>query len=218
MKEYLHSSVGQTLAIAGTLAVHAGVAAWAMQPTPPMAIPQQQVIQVAMIAQQAPKQERVEPTTEIPAPAVVPEEKGMVKVKLKPKKVETHRKPEKESEKREEQSVPLTTSGPQEAEAEEKHAAITQPFDAAYLRNPPPVYPASARRQHIEGKVLLKVEVTPNGDAETVTVAHSSGSNVLDEAARLAVEKWRFIPARRGTEAIAASVAIPIIFKMKDAK
>lgn len=87
-------------------------------------------------------------------------------------------------------------------------------FDAAYLDNPAPVYPSIARRQHEEGRVLLRVFVTAEGTAGTVEVAKSSGSERLDRAALEAVRRWKFVPARRGDQAVAAHVNVPIVFTL----
>lgn len=87
-------------------------------------------------------------------------------------------------------------------------------YDAAYLDNPPPVYPALARRQHEEGRVLLRVRVTADGRAGSVDIATSSGSERLDRAALEAVRRWRFVPAKRGDEAVAAYVNVPIVFSL----
>ena len=93
-------------------------------------------------------------------------------------------------------------------------AAVTPPtFDAAYLRNPKPVYPMSARRRGEEGTVILNVLVTREGVPAMVTVQTTSGSSTLDRVAVEAVKGWRFVPARRGTEAVEASVLVPIVFK-----
>jgi protein TonB len=62
--------------------------------------------------------------------------------------------------------------------------------------------------------VLLNVRVSAQGVAEQVQIAKSSGFPRLDEAAREAVRRWRFVPARRGDEAIAANVIVPIVFQM----
>jgi protein TonB len=86
-------------------------------------------------------------------------------------------------------------------------------FDADYLQNPPPAYPAMARRLREEGRVLLLVRVSPQGHAESVQVRQSSGFERLDEAALAAVRQWRFVAARRGDEAIAASVLVPLVFR-----
>lgn len=94
--------------------------------------------------------------------------------------------------------------------------ALTQArFDADYLHNPKPVYPPLSRRLGEEGKVLLKVSVTAQGTAEQVEVHKSSGFTRLDSAARDAVYRWRFVPARRGDEPVAASVLVPITFALE---
>jgi protein TonB len=86
-------------------------------------------------------------------------------------------------------------------------------FNADYLKNPAPGYPVMSRRLGEEGRVLLLVRVTPQGLPESVVVNQSSGFSRLDEAALAAVRQWRFVPARSGTEAIADSVTVPIIFR-----
>ena len=88
-------------------------------------------------------------------------------------------------------------------------------FDADYLQNPPPAYPALSRRLREEGTVLLLVRVSAGGNAENVQIKQSSGFPRLDEAALGAVRQWRFVPARRGTEPIAASVVVPITFRLE---
>jgi protein TonB len=89
-------------------------------------------------------------------------------------------------------------------------------FDAAYLDNPKPEYPLMARRNGDEGKVVLRVQVTAEGRAAEVQLHSSSGSSALDKAARSAVHNWRFVPARQGTQAVAAWVLVPVVFKLQD--
>lgn len=85
-------------------------------------------------------------------------------------------------------------------------------FDADYLHNPKPIYPPLSRRQSEEGKVLLKVRVSAKGEALEVTISKSSGFPRLDNAALDAVTQWRFVPAKRGDEAVDSSVVVPITF------
>lgn len=182
-----------------------------MEPSHPIAIPQQQVIQVAMISSPI-QQEKVEPVSET-LQAIPPKAVGMKKVQSEPKKEEVRKSPEPEQSKR--LAALVSTSGPQANDAKAINAAITQPlFGAAYLRNPPPAYPPAARRQKVEGKVVLDVDVSNNGEAIRVSIVRSSGYSLLDDAAREAVTHWRFIPARRGSESVAANVIVPIIFKI----
>ncbi len=89
-------------------------------------------------------------------------------------------------------------------------------FDAAYLDNPAPTYPPLSRMSGEEGRVVLKVFVTASGTASQVEVRNSSGSDRLDKAAVAAVSRWRFVPAKRGQEAVAAQVLVPIVFSLKD--
>lgn len=87
-------------------------------------------------------------------------------------------------------------------------------FDAAYLENPAPPYPRAARRGGLEGRVVLRVHVNPDGTADEVLVRTSSGHDSLDEAARATVARWRFAPARRGDIPVAAWVLVPVSFRL----
>jgi protein TonB len=93
-------------------------------------------------------------------------------------------------------------------------ALVAPRFDAAYLDNPAPAYPTMSRRQHEEGRVMLRVRVGADGRAESVEIAASSGFDRLDRAAQDAVRRWRFVPARRGPDAVAAFVNVPIAFSL----
>jgi protein TonB len=93
---------------------------------------------------------------------------------------------------------------------------LTQPiFNADYLDNPAPVYPGSSRRQGEQGRVMLRVLVNAAGTADDVQVRTSSGFPRLDESARETVRRWRFVPAKRGAEPVAAWVLIPISFRLE---
>ncbi|MGE5469562.1 MAG: energy transducer TonB [Bacteroidota bacterium] len=89
-------------------------------------------------------------------------------------------------------------------------------FDAAYLHNPEPRYPPLSRRLGEEGRVLLKVRVSTAGQPLAVELEKSSNFERLDEAARQVVQRWRFVPARRGDEAVEASVIVPLVFHLED--
>ena len=87
-------------------------------------------------------------------------------------------------------------------------------FNAAYLANPPPLYPASARRRGIEGAVFIDARIGAGGEARELKLATSSGDDALDSAAMDAVRGWRFVPARRGEQAVEAWVRIPLVFRL----
>lgn len=88
-------------------------------------------------------------------------------------------------------------------------------FDADYLRNPAPAYPALSRRLGEQGEVLLRVYVEPDGSPSRVELKASSGFARLDSAALNAVRKWRFVPARLGDTATGAWVVVPISFSVR---
>lgn len=95
-------------------------------------------------------------------------------------------------------------------------APIVPPrFDADYLDNPAPAYPAVSRRVGEHGRVLLRVYVSPDGTAAQVDIRESSGYDRLDKAARDTVQRWRFVPAKQGEHGIAAWVLVPISFSLR---
>ena len=92
---------------------------------------------------------------------------------------------------------------------------VTEPKGyAGYLNNPAPGYPAAAQRQRLQGKVILKIHVLASGQPDNVTVAKSSGYDILDDAAVKAVTSWGFDPAKRGQTPVDGWVNVPINFKL----
>lgn len=88
--------------------------------------------------------------------------------------------------------------------------------DADYLNNPKPAYPPMARRLGEQGRVVLRVLVSPRGRVADIELQASSGSPRLDQAAQDTVHQWHFVPARRGEDAVAAWVLVPIAFALKE--
>lgn len=86
--------------------------------------------------------------------------------------------------------------------------------NAEYLQNPRPAYPAMSRRLGEVGRVILRVRVEADGLPSRVEVRRTSGHPRLDDAAVEAVRKWKFVPARRGDEAIAGDVDVPLDFTL----
>lgn len=85
-------------------------------------------------------------------------------------------------------------------------------FNAAYLNNPPPLYPPRARKLGLQGTVMLRVVVSAAGHPEQINVLTSSGVPLLDEAAINTVRQWTFAPARQGDRPVAGAVNVPIRF------
>jgi periplasmic protein TonB len=110
-------------------------------------------------------------------------------------------------------SVPTGPTGP---------AVAALPTDGITQRAIPqggyqhrPAYPSSARRLGVQGTTLLSVLVADDGRVANVVVAQSAGHPDLDQAAAEAVRRWRFEPARRGTEKVAMWVQLPVEFRLR---
>jgi protein TonB len=229
-------SIGSLLLIL-VLLLHLWGALWLLQPVEPITLAQPLMMEVSLVS--APGQQA---STAPPAPpkAVEPikPKKPPVKKPLKKKKLEKQKqaklpKPETVSD----AMLPAPSLTESFADASEtssdaatgantaKSASGTQgnaePYSEAssnanYGTNPKPKYPTIARSRGWQGKVLLRVRVTADGLSEAVSVHRSSGHEVLDESAVAAVEKWRFIPAKRGNTAVACTVIVPIIFTLNN--
>ncbi|KAA3649245.1 MAG: energy transducer TonB [Proteobacteria bacterium] len=232
------------LRLAAVVAAHAGALALvASQSSTPVESPVT-TIQVALIAPPAPTPVAPPEPAPVVQPPKPPEPKPMVKPPAPPKPV-TVRKPTPKptpkpapapsptaiSEPKEAPPPPVDST-PAEAPAEAAPSAppkaapgpvaaapepiIAARFDAAYLNNPSPRYPRLSRRVGEQGKVLLRVLVSESGAASEVKLHQSSGHNRLDEAARSAVSRWTFEPARQGDRPIANWVIVPIEFKLEN--
>ena len=112
--------------------------------------------------------------------------------------------------------APLSPPAPVIAPPAAPPAPVVPPnFNAAYLNNPAPAYPPTSRRVGHQGRVILRVLVNADGNADKVEIRTSSGFGQLDDAAFDAVKRWRFVPARQGDRPVAAWVLVPIIFTLE---
>lgn len=159
-----------------------------------------------------------------PAPAPAPKPQPVVK-KAQPKPVPTPKSAPSSSQSAISQAQPTPTqtttpevtsaAAPSGADKPSTAVAVVPAHDAAYLNNPRPAYPSMSRRLAEEGRVMLEVHVLPDGTPSKVALARSSGFSRLDEAALEAVKRWKFVPAKRGGEAVAAVVTIPMPFVLE---
>lgn len=102
-----------------------------------------------------------------------------------------------------------------------KQSAVIAPFkqavfDAAYLHNDAPTYPALSRQFEEQGTVLLNVLVDINGKAQDVIIKKSSGFSRLDNAALKTVKKWNFIPAKQDEKMLESWVQVPVGFVLEN--
>lgn len=86
---------------------------------------------------------------------------------------------------------------------------VDQPI--AVIR-PAPRYPNEALRRNVGGTVRVQVLVAADGSVDRLELAESSGDRFLDRAALEAVRRWRFQPAVRNGQPVAASVIVPLEF------
>ena len=78
-----------------------------------------------------------------------------------------------------------------------------------------PRYPESARRAGAQGITTLRVHVMENGKVGEVLIEQSAGFRDLDMAAMEAVQKWLFVPARRGKDPVSVWVKLPVKFELR---
>lgn len=87
--------------------------------------------------------------------------------------------------------------------------------DADYLQNARPAYPAMSKRLGEQGKVLVRVLIGVDGTARQAEVQKSSGFDRLDQAALATVQRWRYVPGKRGGVAEAMWFTVPIVFVLE---
>ena len=66
----------------------------------------------------------------------------------------------------------------------------------------PPAYPRAAERREIEGHVVVRYNVTPEGVVDGVEVVESAPSGIFDRAVMRALEQWRYAAAAETTEGV----------------
>jgi TonB family protein len=76
-----------------------------------------------------------------------------------------------------------------------------------------PEYSDEARRAHLSGPVVLRIEVDTRGQAQNITVRQSLGLG-LDERAVDAVRQWRFRPAAVNGKPIVITALVEVYFRL----
>jgi protein TonB len=191
------------------------IAVTLIAPEPPAAAP---VVQQAAPPEPPPPRPRPEP---VPRPAPVKPRPAPV---ARPKPIAPSPRPEPPARAQEPAVATAPAAEPPVAAAP---AAPPAPppapvrtgvsISASYAAsNRPPVQPARSLRNNEEGKVVLRVLVQADGSAGEVQVRSSSGFPLLDEAARSAVQTWRFNPATSDGKPVAEWYLVPIIFKLSN--
>lgn len=178
--------------------------------------------QLSAKTQKEPEESRpvIEPSVE-PKPQPTSKPKRVAAVKPdkaakpspKPSRVPTPNKPSPPYPSEEAQSPQKATAREYSSTLPRKPKMVAR---ADYLRNPPPIYPDTARRRSLEGRTLLRVLIDSEGEVVSVRLEESSGHRVLDDEALRTVRRWRFTPASEGGKAIEAEVLVPIKFTLRE--
>lgn len=177
---------------------------------PPRPLP---VVQVALVAPPAPLEPRVIPPS---PPKVERQQKPVVEKAVPTPRPIPVAQPVAEHAVQQAPVDVARPSPPAPLQPTAPPAAEPPRYNADYLSNPPPHYPMTARRRGVEGTVLVRAEVAASGECLRAELKKSSGAEVLDHAALEAVKKWRFVPAKRGSQAVVAWVEVPITFKLEN--
>jgi protein TonB len=86
-----------------------------------------------------------------------------------------------------------------------------------YLSEPPrPVYPAYSKSRKQQGKVIVRVLISPEGLIRTIQIHQSSGFDALDEAAIRAFTDVRFKPYSENGIPFDRLADIPIEFMLRN--
>ena len=82
------------------------------------------------------------------------------------------------------------------------------------IQNPHPEYPMIARKKGWQGRLLLNVHVSKDGNVININVVKTSGFEILDKISVKTIRDWKFIPARIGKKNIEDNLNIPVSFKL----
>ena len=107
--------------------------------------------------------------------------------------------------------APASSPPPIAADAGDAPLSVSQPD---YLRRPKAAYPPAAKRARAQGLVHVRALVDTDGHAREVSVARSSGFELLDRAACDAVMQAAFIPYRQNDVPRRMLVIVPIEFSL----
>jgi TonB family protein len=77
-----------------------------------------------------------------------------------------------------------------------------------------PKYPEKAKKEKIQGTVLLNVEIGKDGSVENVKVA--SGPKVLRQSALVAVRQWKYKPYLLNGSPVEVDTTISVIYTLKE--
>jgi protein TonB len=71
-----------------------------------------------------------------------------------------------------------------------------------------------ARKKGWQGRLLLNVHVSKDGNVININVVKTSGFEILDKISVKTIRDWQFTPARIGGKNVEDSLNIPVSFKL----
>jgi TonB family protein len=80
---------------------------------------------------------------------------------------------------------------------------------------PAPAYPKDALAQHINGKVVLLIDIDAQGNPTNVVVDRSEPPGVFDQVSIDAARKWKFKPAVKDGRPVAGRISVPVQFESR---
>lgn len=184
-------------------------------------------------APEAPMPAPPEPPDETPSPeapppplepAAPPPPEPEPPREVKPKPISSKKKPEPEKARQRprepEPPVPEAVkpaSGPQPRRLGGLSAYASDHVDQrpSIARRALPDYPRSAKRQNIEGRVLVQLVVDSSGNPRACTVHSADPPGFFEEAALTAAGKTRFIPGKLKGQSVNTVVLLPFSFKLR---
>jgi protein TonB len=92
-------------------------------------------------------------------------------------------------------------------------------YDASEVDSPPklvrqmPVtYPSDAKRNNVEGRVVVRVLIGIKGKAEKMEIVESEPEGVFDENVMKSLKYWQFRPGIKEGDLVATWVKVPFTF------
>ncbi len=83
------------------------------------------------------------------------------------------------------------------------------------ILNPPPPYPALARRKEIEGHALVEVRVRADGTCGEATLLECTGSALFGEVSLETIRGWTYRPATLGGRPVETTQRVRFVFKLR---
>jgi TonB family protein len=84
--------------------------------------------------------------------------------------------------------------------------------------NPSFIFPLQALLANVQGNPIVRVEVLADGKPGRMWLKQSSGNGMLDRDAQSQLTFWRFNPARKNGQPVAAWIDVPVVYRLQDAK